>query len=210
MEPAQGYRASCEVWRTRRTLRSAKSRLSTRSRARAWKSFRLSARRIHRGRPDGLILLAIEDITDRKRAAEEKYRRLFEAAQDGIIIIDAESGEITDANPFILDLLGFNRGDLIGKRFWEKPPLAACAGARSALDRLREKEVVRFPDIAVKARDGRKIEMEVVGNIYHEGTKRWRNSISAISPSGRIQPATATNRKTREPGSFGRGHRPRL
>jgi two-component system, chemotaxis family, CheB/CheR fusion protein len=137
-----------------------------------WRSFHLSAHRVHRSRPDGLILLAIEDVTDRKRTAEEKYRRLFEAAQDGIIIIDAESGAITDVNPFILDLLGLNRSDLIGRHFWETPPLANGEGVRSALIRLREKEVVRLPDLTIKAKDGRQIEMEVVGNVYHEGAKR--------------------------------------
>ncbi len=136
------------------------------------RSFQLSARRIHRSREAGLILLAIEDVTDRKRAAEEKYRRLFEAAKNGIVIIDADSGKITDVNPFILDLFSLDRSDLIGRHFWQIPPLAAHAEARSAIDRLRAMGVLKFPDLTVKTKDGRQIEVEVVGNVYYEGTKR--------------------------------------
>lgn len=34
-------------------------------------------------------------------ASEIRFRRLFEAARDGILILDASTGEITDANPFL-------------------------------------------------------------------------------------------------------------
>ncbi|MBZ5583283.1 MAG: PAS domain-containing protein, partial [Acidobacteriia bacterium] len=61
----------------------------------------LNARCITEDEEAGLILLGLEDITERKRAAEARYRRLFEAAKDGIIIADSSTGEITDANPFL-------------------------------------------------------------------------------------------------------------
>ena len=67
----------------------------------------LNARRIEEDDRTGLILLALEDITDRKRAAEARYRRLFEAAKDGMMIADADTGEITDANPFLERLSGY-------------------------------------------------------------------------------------------------------
>jgi PAS domain-containing protein len=69
----------------------------------------LNARRIHDGgSKTQRILLAMEDITEHRRAehdmvsSELRYRRLFETAQDGILILDAQNGEITDANPFLL------------------------------------------------------------------------------------------------------------
>jgi PAS domain-containing protein len=45
-------------------------------------------------------------------ASETRYRRLFETAQDGILILDADTGQIDDVNPFLIDMLGYA----------EKPP----------------------------------------------------------------------------------------
>ena len=61
-----------------------------------------------------LVLLAIEDITDRRRAeaamehSEVRYRRLFQMAKDGILILDADTGKVIDANPFMTALLGYS------------------------------------------------------------------------------------------------------
>jgi PAS domain S-box-containing protein len=48
------------------------------------------------------------------RTSELRYRRLFESAQNGILILDAESGEIIDANPFLLDLLNYTFREVVG------------------------------------------------------------------------------------------------
>jgi len=64
-----------------------------------------------------IIRVAISDITDIKqaeealRASEIRYRRLFETAQDGILILDADTGQIVDVNPFLIDMLRFSRGN---------------------------------------------------------------------------------------------------
>ena len=72
-----------------------------------------------------LVLLAIEDITDRRRAeaamqrSEVRYRRLFEKAKDGILILDTDTGKVIDANPFMTALLGFPQDEFLGKELWE-------------------------------------------------------------------------------------------
>ena len=43
------------------------------------------------------------------KASETRYRRLFEAAQDGILILDAQTGMIDDVNPFLIAMLGYSR-----------------------------------------------------------------------------------------------------
>ena len=53
------------------------------------------------------------------RASELSYRRLFEAAKDGILILDVDTGRINDVNPFLFKLLGFSRGEMVGKTVGE-------------------------------------------------------------------------------------------
>ena len=86
----------------------------------------VDARKLHeKAGTEKMILLAIEDITERKRlerslaASEQQFRRLFETAHDGILILDGESGTITDANPFMLELLSYSRDELLGKQLWQ-------------------------------------------------------------------------------------------
>ena len=86
----------------------------------------LNARRVYReGQGADMILLAIEDITGRRemeealKISETRYRRLFEAARDGILILDAETGQISDVNPFLAEMLGYSHEDFLGKKLWE-------------------------------------------------------------------------------------------
>ena len=53
------------------------------------------------------------------RNSELRYRRLFEAAQDGILILDAKTGAITDVNPYLIDKLGYSREEFIEKKLWQ-------------------------------------------------------------------------------------------
>src|ERR1035441_10149747 len=55
------------------------------------------------------------------RASELSYRRLFEASQEGILILDVDTGRISDVNPFLIDLLGFSHSDseMVGKTVGE-------------------------------------------------------------------------------------------
>jgi PAS domain S-box-containing protein len=59
-------------------------------------------------------------------ASELSYRRLFEAAQDGILILDVEEGRVTDVNPVLCKLLGFSPSEMIGRTVGELSPLAAA------------------------------------------------------------------------------------
>jgi PAS domain S-box-containing protein len=133
----------------------------------------LSARQLDgRGARTGLILLAIEDVTERRRAAhdltvsETRYRRLFETAQDGILIIDARTGRIFDANPFLTELLGYPHAELVGKELWEIGLFEEIGANRAAFRELQAKGYIRYEDLPLRTEDGRHIDVEFVSNVY--------------------------------------------
>ncbi len=136
----------------------------------------LNARKLHRedGRPE-MILLAIEDITGHSRslfaqaASEVRYRRLFEAAKDGILILNADTGAIVDANPFLLDLLGCTHADLLGKKLWDIGLLGDVESSKASFRELQEQGYVRYEDLPLETIDKRHIEVEVVSNVYGVG-----------------------------------------
>ncbi|MDB5312368.1 MAG: sensor protein [Gemmataceae bacterium] len=139
----------------------------------------LNARRLDPagGRP-GLILLAIEDATDRRRAAgvlalsETRYRRLFETAQDGILLVDPDTRRVFDANPFLTDLLGYTRDELVGKELWEIGLFRDIESSKAAFRTLQEKGYIRYDDLPLRTHDGRGIEVEFVSNVYPVGDTR--------------------------------------
>jgi PAS domain S-box-containing protein len=55
-----------------------------------------------------------EAITRALLESEQRYRRLFETAQDGILILDALSGAIQEVNPYLCGLLGYPAVELVG------------------------------------------------------------------------------------------------
>lgn len=124
---------------------------------------------------DSLILLAIEDVTERRQgeaalvASELRYRRLFEAAQDAILILDAETGEIIDANPFIEDLLGYSKAEFAGKQLWEIGLFSDIEANRKALLELQEKHYIRYENLPLETKAGRRVEVEFVSNVYEAG-----------------------------------------
>ncbi len=132
----------------------------------------LNARRIEADDETGLTLLALEDITERKSAAEARYRRLFETAKDGMVIADADTGEITDVNPFLESLSGYPREKLVGRKLWEIEPLNGNPEVESALERIRGQEKAHFPDLLLRSKSGRAIHVEVVANEYPEGSRK--------------------------------------
>ena len=54
-------------------------------------------------------------VFDALQVSENRYRRLFETAQDGILILDAKTGQITDVNQFLVNILGYTARGVIGE-----------------------------------------------------------------------------------------------
>jgi PAS domain S-box-containing protein/putative nucleotidyltransferase with HDIG domain len=114
--------------------------------------------------------------------SEIRYRRLFEAAQDGILILDFDTGQIQDANPFVLSLLGFSREELVGKEIWEIGSILDKSIALQAFEIIKEKGYVRYENIPLKTKGGELIQVEFVSNAYHvNGDKVIQCNIRDIS-----------------------------
>jgi PAS domain S-box-containing protein len=123
--------------------------------------------------PD-LILLAIEDITERKQAedslrdSEVRYRRLFESAKDGILILDATTGRVTDANPYIEEVLGYAPDELSGKELWQIGLFQDIEESKAAFQRLQKQGYIRYHNLPLETKDGQRREVEFVSNVYPE------------------------------------------
>jgi PAS domain S-box-containing protein len=121
--------------------------------------------------PD-LILLAIEDITERKQAevavqtSEVRYRRLFQTAKDGILILDANTLKIIDANPFMTELLGYAHDEFLGKELWEIGLFGDERASQAAYQELQEKGFIRYDHLPLETKNGARAEVEFVSNIY--------------------------------------------
>ncbi|UUX92905.1 PAS domain S-box protein [Methanoplanus endosymbiosus] len=143
------------------------------------------------------------DITEQKEAevakvhSELRYRRLFEAAQDGILILNYETGEILDANPFILDILGYSLNELSGLHLWDIGIFKDVADSKDAFLELKKRKYLRYDDLPLTTKDGRQIDVELVSNAYMVGSERViQSNIRDITD--RIQAEKALHKKEEE------------
>ena len=125
----------------------------------------------HTDMPDAVCAVVV-DITERKKMeealknSETNYRRLFEAAQDGILVLDAETGQIVDANPFLVEMLGYSHEELLGKKLWEIGTFRDIEASKATSSELKSKGYVRYHDLPLETKDGRPIAVEFVSNVY--------------------------------------------
>lgn len=100
------------------------------------------------------------------QGSERQYRRLFEAAKDGILILNSITGQIEDVNPFLVGLLGYPRDEFIGRKLWEVGPFKDVAASKTAFEELKSKEYIRYDDLPLQTQDGRLVSVEFVSNVY--------------------------------------------
>ena len=98
--------------------------------------------------------------------SELRYRRLFETAKDGILLLNAEDGKITDVNPFLLDMLGYTMSELLGRKLWEIGAFKDTAASKEAVATLMKMEYVRYEDLPLETKDGQIKQVEFVSNAY--------------------------------------------
>jgi PAS domain S-box-containing protein/putative nucleotidyltransferase with HDIG domain len=96
----------------------------------------------------------------------ERYLRLFETAQDGILILNYPQGEIIDANPFILQLLNCEISDVLNKKLWELGFIEDKRQALFLFEELIKKGYVRYENLNLKKSNGQSIDVEFICNSY--------------------------------------------
>jgi PAS domain S-box-containing protein len=99
-------------------------------------------------------------------ASESRYRRLFEAARDGILILDAETGMVVDVNPFLVEMLGYSREQFFGKRIWELGFFKDIAASKLNFTKLQEKEFIQYENLPLETGKGGLINVEFVSHVY--------------------------------------------
>lgn len=117
------------------------------------------------------VLLAIEDVTERHEQAEVRYQRMFETAKDGMIICDLETERITDANPYLLELLGVQRDQVIGHRLGDLAAFQTARDAATAVPEAAVREIVRRDGLTLQGPNCRPIQVDLTANRYVLGSR---------------------------------------
>lgn len=118
------------------------------------------------------ILVLTDDVTERRNVehklllSEVRYRKLFETAKDGILLIDPRTEKIIDANPFLLELIQYSKEEIMGKELWEIGAMQDIKYAKTMFLELQTKGYVRYEDIPLKSKGGQTREVEFVSNRY--------------------------------------------
>jgi two-component system sensor histidine kinase/response regulator len=119
-----------------------------------------------------LLASIVRDITLRKQAeadlrdSEVRYRRLFESAKDGILILDGETGVIIDVNPFLIKTLGYSHEELVGKKIWELGFLKDITPNYDKFLELQKQKYIRYEDMPLETVDGHRRDVEFISNVY--------------------------------------------
>ena len=113
-----------------------------------------------------------QQTADALQGSEIRYRRLFEAARDGILILDADTGAIDAVNPFLTNLLGYSEQELLGRKLWEIGPFRDKSVSQIAFQELQTQEVHSVRRFTLETKDGRSVAVEFVSNVYGSTRRR--------------------------------------
>ena len=159
------------------------------------KTLRVNARRVRvPGEPQPLLLLALDDITERKRAeiavraSEVRYRRIFETAREGIWLMDAATGQLLDVNPFLEELLGYSRQEMLGKKPWDLGLYDDPAAARSRFEANLAGGFGFEQEVLLRTKAGQRVFVEAITNTYDLGGRRvTQANLRDVTERARLQ-----------------------
>lgn len=113
-----------------------------------------------------------KEIQEDLQTSEMRYRRLFETARDGILILDAVTLKIIDANPFMVELSGYRRDEVFGRELWEIGLFKNKAESRTMFRELQATGSIIYEDLRLQAKTGKQSDVEFTGHIYQENERQ--------------------------------------
>lgn len=128
----------------------------------------LNARQIEQAwGKERVILLAIEDITEQRQLAdlladsEQRYRRLFETASDGIVLLEKDKGHIAHTNPAAQKMLGYSEGESVGKSLQDLGVPLDMSDFSATMDALSRNGILNYENIPVKTKQGQVLYTDI-------------------------------------------------
>jgi len=103
---------------------------------------------------------------------EQRYRRLFDAARDGIVLVEADTGDIIDINPSFLAMAGYTRDELMGSRLWKIEPFQNTDAIQVIFKELRAQDHIYYDDLPLDTKKGSRIPVEIVGSAHTIGSRK--------------------------------------
>lgn len=107
------------------------------------------------------------------KASEIRYRRLFETAPDGILVLDAETGVVVDVNPSMCLMLDYFPAEILDQPLWSIPAFKNAAVTKSHFRDLLREEHVRYDDLPLETKDGQIRHVELVSSIFVAESKQY-------------------------------------
>ena len=108
----------------------------------------------------------ITEVSRHLRFSEMRYRRLFETARDGILILNAKTAEIEDVNPYLIEMLAYTRTEFLHRKLWDISSFKDTKLNKEVFKELQENRYIRYDDLPLETKDGRLISVEFVSNVY--------------------------------------------
>jgi PAS domain S-box-containing protein/putative nucleotidyltransferase with HDIG domain len=105
-------------------------------------------------------------MTTNYREQNLRYKRLFETAYDGILILDYETGGVQDVNPYLIKMLGYTKEELLGKQLWQIGAMVDKNASIKAFATLKKEGYIKYSDLPLRTKDGNIISVEFVSNAY--------------------------------------------
>jgi two-component system CheB/CheR fusion protein len=108
----------------------------------------------------------MKSVKDALAVSEMRFRRLFEAAKHGILILDAKTGKIVEVNKFLIDMLGYTEEQLTKRSIWDLGFFHDIIANKQKFIELQEEEYVRYGNLPLETADGRQIDVEFISSVY--------------------------------------------
>ena len=138
-------------------------------------------------------------IKTKLKESEIRYRRLFETGHDGILILNSQTGQITDVNPFLEKLLGYSKSEFLNKKLWEVGAFKNIRASMEAFEVFKQGGRLRYEDLPLETKSGQPIEVEFVSNSYMAGAVRViQCNIRDITERKKLELAKETSRLLEE------------